>query len=83
MKHFLLAAAAVMVVSAAGHSVSHGTSVLFASNVATAESDNGNGGPDLRNRETAQQVGTDRHNVQMAESDNGNGGLDLRNRETA
>ncbi|MBV8456027.1 MAG: hypothetical protein JO122_05370 [Acetobacteraceae bacterium] len=33
MQRFLLAVVAVLVVSAAGHSVSRGTSILFASNV--------------------------------------------------
>ena len=51
MKHFLLAAAAVLVMSAAGHNVSRGTSILFASNLQTAAESEG--GPDLRNRETA------------------------------
>lgn len=81
MKHVLLAATAVLVISAAGHSVSHGTRILLASNVQQAETDNGNGGSDLRNRETARQVGTDRHSVQIAAESEG--GPDLRNRERA
>jgi hypothetical protein len=69
MQLFLLAVTAGLLVSAAGHSVSRGTSILFASNVQTAESDNDNGGVELRNRETGPQVGTNRPNVQIAKSD--------------
>lgn len=55
MQHFLLAAVAVLVVSAAGHSVSRGTSILFASNV--QQWAGGDGSVDLRDRHTAQQLG--------------------------
>jgi hypothetical protein len=78
MKYLVLAAAAV-VISTAGSSVSRGTRVLLASNFLRADS--GHGGPDLRNRETAQQLGTDRHNLQIvAEADCG---ADLSDRSTA
>jgi hypothetical protein len=79
MQHFLLGAVAILVVSAAGHSVSRGTSILFASNVPQMAA--GDGGVDVRNRGPAQQLrGTDHHNLQMAA---GGGGLDLRDREVA
>jgi hypothetical protein len=49
MKYLVLAAAAV-VISTAGSSVSRGTRILLASNLLQADS--GHGGPDLRNRQT-------------------------------
>jgi hypothetical protein len=55
MQHFLLAAVAVLVVSAAGHSVSRGTSILFASNVQQMAA--GDGSVDLPNSEAAQPLG--------------------------